>query len=602
MNLISPLDDRYSKMLTDIAGPKDRWIIQMKFEYDWARYMLRLLCPGKKKKILPFNITEEMYSTFLKIEKEKKHDVKAIELTVAKYFFPNHPEVVHIFLTSEDANAFGNAGVMLKNHALIMEELDSVRTVLLDLASDCDYDVLARTHGQPAGVTSYKRRFETYMAELGRMMSALVPPNHVKLGGGIGDLDAMRTVFPSMDCHDVVRKFLEDHDLRRDEFTMQTSLYNYYSEYFDALSRICIFMTKVYYDIWDGCSRDHFDIVVETETVGSSYFSNKINPANVEAGIGNLKTASAMFRHLSSTLPTFRNERDLTDSTQLRNIPVAQAHMILALKISLRDLCIIGPSKYLQSGKEVKCCAHTYSAVIQTALRVLILTRKDVKVNFDPYDVLRVGTQGKKKMTKQEMWDLCSPLFEPFGEKKILAGILRVNVFNTSNKGKMSELSRMFETRDLVFEKIDLAEPDASPDTIVSHKAFSAYSKVGVSVIVEDTSLDIEGRCGVNIRWLMDSLDSEVGNDAKFTVKIGEYDSDNDCVKVYTGTVHGTICKPSGSGGFGFDPYFVPNGESVSLAESKPDYSNARWLAVQAYLAGEYDHVAPVKEWNGEWQ
>lgn len=171
---------------------------------------------------------------------------------------------------------------------------------------------------------------------------------------------------------------------------------------------------------------------------------------------------------------------------------------------------------------------------------------------------------------------------------------------NTSNLGKFEEFKRLFSKYGSALETshIDLREIDADPVKVVAHKA----SQLGENSIVEDTSLDIEGASvGVNIRWLSDNLTEYVGRKAEWTVLLAC--RQNNEIYIYKGTVSGIIVLPRGTTGFGFDPVFLPNGSTETLAESKPDLFNARAKAVESLLKGNFWVKHPIIEkWDGPWQ
>lgn len=173
-------------------------------------------------------------------------------------------------------------------------------------------------------------------------------------------------------------------------------------------------------------------------------------------------------------------------------------------------------------------------------------------------------------------------------------------MLNTSNPGKFEEFKRLFAKHDrtLTATHEDLPEIDADPVTVVAHKA----SSVPENVIVEDTSLDVEGaEVGINIRWLLDHLQEYAGKKATWTVLLAMHRGD--MVVVYKGEVHGTIVQSKGKGGFGFDPYFLPDGSDQTLAQFKPDSVNARAKAVEALVENRiYKQVPAIKEWHGKWQ
>jgi len=172
---------------------------------------------------------------------------------------------------------------------------------------------------------------------------------------------------------------------------------------------------------------------------------------------------------------------------------------------------------------------------------------------------------------------------------------------NTSNKNKQAEMKRLFESHGMKveFTDKDLAEIDADSLSVIVQKASQFPSEAGS--LVEDTSFDVEGlNVGVNVRWLMDTLPQHVGKRATFRVKMGV--RVNGKVHVYTGTILGTIVASRGTG-FGFDPFFQPDGETQTLAEAKPDRVNARALAIQQLVRNLPDAVAdPIENWTGPWQ
>lgn len=171
---------------------------------------------------------------------------------------------------------------------------------------------------------------------------------------------------------------------------------------------------------------------------------------------------------------------------------------------------------------------------------------------------------------------------------------------NTSNPGKFEEFKRLFAKNGSVLETshFDLKEIDADPIQVVAHKA----SQLGENIIVEDTSLDIEGASvGIHIRWLLDHLPEYAGRKAEWTVLLAFRQGNQ--ILIYKGSISGTIVLPKGTAGFGFDPVFLPSGSTETLAESKPDSSNARAKAVEALLKGVVWTKHPmIENWEGPWQ
>jgi XTP/dITP diphosphohydrolase len=171
---------------------------------------------------------------------------------------------------------------------------------------------------------------------------------------------------------------------------------------------------------------------------------------------------------------------------------------------------------------------------------------------------------------------------------------------NTSNPGKFEEFERLFAKYGSILETshVDLKEIEADPITVVAHKA----SQLGENIIVEDTSLDIEGASvGIHIRWLLDHLSEYTGRNAEWVVLLAFRQGDQ--IYIYKGSVSGIIVLPRGTKGFGFDPIFCPNGSTKTLAESKPDLYNARAKAIESLLKGDIWTQSPIIEnWEGSWQ
>jgi len=171
---------------------------------------------------------------------------------------------------------------------------------------------------------------------------------------------------------------------------------------------------------------------------------------------------------------------------------------------------------------------------------------------------------------------------------------------NTSSEGKLQEYQRLFSQYNVLVEatSVDIDEIDADTVSVVAHKA----SQVPEGVLVEDTSLDIEGaRVGVHIRWFLDHLNELQGHKARWISLLAKRVQSK--IYIYLGEIEGTIVRKRGSEGFGFDPYFLPHGEKETLAESKPDRLNARALAISAFMEGKESYIVdPIYKWEGNWQ
>ena len=615
MATISPLDNRYRNILSDIATSDYRLQTQAQVEYEWACHLANKL-NYKLTGGITFDFSPELIELIDKYEKKTQHDVKAIELAVAEMFFDERDHwLVHFGLTSEDINSFGNTSVMQYCTKIILEELAKTIHILEEKGAKFNFSVPARTHGQPAIPTTFKRRFDVYFSELRRLVANLEIPTFVKFGGSIGNFDEATMCLKlthNLDFEDIVKSFypFESKKFVREPHTFQTSLYTMHAEHFNKLSVICCFLNKIGFDLWDALSRGYFYLVTDKDRVGSSVMSQKVNPANTENAIGNFRIGSMWAQEMATTLPQFRLERDITDSTMLRNLPVMYGHIILGLRMFQRDLIALEATQDLDDETDVYENGQIYAARLQTYLRLNNIP--------NAYEIIRSLTQNKK-LTKKELYDVMNLHFQEhltsakWGDLQTLMDMpFYVVTINTSNRHKQSEFSKFFAMfgYDCQFTNIDLPEPKSSQEDIVTYKASKVMPKDvtsgkfnGASVICEDSALYIENaeETGVNIRWIMGDINNYAGRKATFVVMLGY--SDGIAVNIFRGEINGKICHSTQQSPFGFDANFIPDGATVPYSENKPFNLNPRFLAVKNYAEGQiYKRMNHMSEWNGEMQ
>ncbi|MDE5805999.1 MAG: adenylosuccinate lyase [Paramuribaculum sp.] len=280
------------------------------------------------------------------IESVTNHDVKAVEYFLKEQFdamgLEAYKEFIHFGLTSQDIN---NTSVPMSIREAVSEvylpELRKMAEVLEQMAEQWkDVAMLARTHGQPASPTRLGKEIGVFAYRLRQQIAALeAVPVSGKFGGATGNFNAHHVAYPSIDWKAFAAGFLENSlGIKREELTTQISNYDNLAALFDAMRRINTIMIDLDRDIWQYISMDYFKQRIKAGEVGSSAMPHKVNPIDFENSEGNLGIANAILAHLAQKLPVSRLQRDLTDSTVLRNVGVPMGHMMIALASTLKGL------------------------------------------------------------------------------------------------------------------------------------------------------------------------------------------------------------------------------------------------------------------------
>ena len=411
LNAISPIDGRYSEKCRKLSNYfSEESLIKYRVLVE-IEYFLKLTesnIPNFKD--FPKNQVEnikKIYKDFnnkdavlvKEIEKETNHDVKAVEYFVKKKFsdlkLEKYEEFIHFGLTSQDIN---NTAIPLsiKNalNELYIPEINKL-LFLLDEKSNEYHDVpmLARTHGQPASPTKLGKEIEVFSERIKQQLTFLDKiPIAAKFGGATGNYNAHFVAFPEIDWKNFASKFLNSLGLQHSFPTTQIEHYDHLASLFDCLKRINTILIDFNRDIWTYISMDYFKQKINQKEVGSSAMPHKVNPIDFENSEGNLGIANAIFQHLSSKLPISRLQRDLTDSTVLRNIGVPFAHTLIAINSTTKgiDKLIINDSKIEDDlNKNWSVVAES----IQTILR---------REGFpNPYEKLKDFTRKNDKVDKE---------------------------------------------------------------------------------------------------------------------------------------------------------------------------------------------------------
>ena len=388
LNSISPIDGRYQNNIKTLSRYfSEKALIQYRLIIEIEYFISLVEIPLPELKSFPTKLIKDLkniYEKFTvedalevkKIEKKTNHDVKAIEYFLKNKFdligISKFKEFIHFGLTSQDIN---NTSIPLSIKNAIKEEyfpyINEVLSNLKKLSNESkNIPMLARTHGQPASPTKLGKEIMVFIERLKNQLKTLNSiPNAAKFGGATGNYNAHIVSYPKINWRDFSSTFLKTKfGLKHSYPTTQIEHYDYFSSQCDSLRRINNILIDMCRDIWLYISMDYFKQKIVKNEVGSSAMPHKINPIDFENAEGNLGIANSLFIHLSQKLPISRLQRDLTDSTTLRNIGVPFAHTIVAFK-SLNK----GLSKLLINNDKIsKDLEENWSVVaegIQTILR-----------------------------------------------------------------------------------------------------------------------------------------------------------------------------------------------------------------------------------------
>ena len=356
------------------------------------------------------------------IESVTNHDVKAVEYFIKEKFdelgLQKYKEFIHFGLTSQDIN---NTAVPLSLLNALQEVYMPALQRLCDkidaLADEWrDVPLLARTHGQPASPTRLGKELEVFsyrIAEQSKLLAST--PFSGKFGGATGNFNAHHVAFPEIDWEDFANSFLaEKLGIAREQLTTQISNYDNLAAIFDALRRINTIILDLDRDIWMYISLNYFKQQIKPGEVGSSAMPHKVNPIDFENSEGNLGIANAIFAHLSLKLPVSRLQRDLTDSTVLRNVGVPIAHSLIAVESTLKGL-----NKLLLNREAIDADLNANFAVVAEAIQTILRS-----IGYpNPYETLKQLTRTNEAITARTIADFIETLDVPAEIKSRLRGL-----------------------------------------------------------------------------------------------------------------------------------------------------------------------------------
>lgn len=375
------------------------------------------------------NFTEQDAAHIKEIESVTNHDVKAVEYFLKEQFdkipqLIDYKEFIHFGLTSQDIN---NTSVPLSIKEAIdnvyMPALENLLSVLNGYAEQwADIPMLARTHGQPASPTRLGKEIKVFAYRLENQINQLkAVPVSAKFGGATGNFNAHNVAYPSIDWKAFGAKFLKEKlGLEREEYTTQISNYDNLAALFDAMKRLNTIQIDMNRDFWQYISMEYFKQKIKAGEVGSSAMPHKVNPIDFENAEGNLGIANAILEHLSSKLPISRLQRDLTDSTVLRNVGVPFGHQMIAIASSVKGLgkLLINEAKI---AADLDGCWSVVAEAIQTILR-----REGYP---HPYEALKALTRTNSLITKESIMEFVDGLNVSDSVKSELKNITPSNYF-----------------------------------------------------------------------------------------------------------------------------------------------------------------------------
>ena len=436
LNAISPIDGRYSSKtenLSNFFSEKALIRYRVLVEIEYFISLTEVEIPGLSNwKSSDNKLIKNIYEKFSdddaieikKIEKTTNHDVKAVEYFLKEKFnnlgFENYSEYIHFGLTSQDVN---NTAIplsikdFLPSYYLIIEDL--INELSIKVKEYSGIAMLARTHGQPASPTRLGKEINVFKSRIIEQFNVIKTiPISCKFGGATGNMNAHKVAFPKIDWVNFSNNFAKKLNLKLSYPTTQIEHYDNLARLFDNFKRINTIILDLNKDLWQYISMDYFQQKIIKNEVGSSAMPHKVNPIDFENSEGNISYANAIFEFLSSKLPVSRLQRDLTDSTVLRNVGVPISHTIIGIKSTIKGLNKLVVNKQIIT-EDLEKNWIVISEAIQTILR-----REGVD---KPYELLKDLTRNNAKIDEKVFIDFISQLDISENVKKELISITPFN-------------------------------------------------------------------------------------------------------------------------------------------------------------------------------
>ena len=421
LNAISPIDGRYrtktmslSPYFSEEALIKYRVLVEIEYFIALCEIPLPQLqkidtAVFEKLRAIYHNFSAEDAQSIKEIEKTTNHDVKAVEYFIKNSFdtlnLSEYKEFIHFGLTSQDIN---NTAIPLSTkdafENVYLKSLVNLISKLKELSNEWkDIPMLARTHGQPASPTRLGKEIAVFVERLEEQLKTLFTvPFAAKFGGATGNYNAHHVAYPQIDWKKFGTDFVVGKlGLHHSFPTTQIEHYDHFAAFFDALKRINTIIIDLDRDIWTYVSMEYFKQKIKAGEIGSSAMPHKVNPIDFENSEGNLGIANAIFEHLAAKLPLSRLQRDLTDSTVLRNIGVPMGHTLIGFEATLKGL-----NKLLLNAEKFEEDLENNWAVVAEAIQTIL--RREAYPN--PYEALKGLTRTNTVIDKNAIHSFITAL------------------------------------------------------------------------------------------------------------------------------------------------------------------------------------------------
>lgn len=432
LHALTPLDGRYSSKIEELKDIFSEYGLVKKrvlIEIEWLKSLANA---GAVEEVPPFSVKsvaelDKLASNFSledaqavkDLESKLNHDVKSVEYWI-KEKIKDIPEVapykefVHFARTSEDINNLSHA-LMLKegNEKVVIPNINAIIDSLVDLATSyADVPMMSRTHGQPATPTTLGKEIANFVYRLRRQLKKIEEQEFLgKLNGAVGNYNGELIAYPQVDWEAHAKGFVESLGLTFNPYTTQIEPHDYIAEYFGSLVRINTILIDLARDFWSYISLGYFGQKLKKDEVGSSIMPHKVNPIDFENAEGNLGVANALLTHLAEKLPISRWQRDLTDSTVLRNMGVSVGYGVLAYKSLLKGLGKVEVNKDVIIN-DLDSSWELLAEPIQTVMR-----RYGIE---NPYEQLKALTRGHRHMGETDIKEFVKNLAIPEEAKQRL--------------------------------------------------------------------------------------------------------------------------------------------------------------------------------------
>jgi adenylosuccinate lyase len=446
LTALSPLDGRYARQGSSLRAVFSEYAFmraRLRVEVEWlvglAGLGLPELGPLPEASVARLQALVAEFSLadceeIKAIEAQTNHDVKAVEYFIKRRTaddpaLKSAAEFVHFACTSEDINNVSHALMLSQGRFVLQERLRAIHARLRELAhANADMPMLSRTHGQPASPTTVGKEFANVAVRLGHAIDAIARvPLLAKMNGAVGNFNAHLSAYPHVEWEAFARRVVEGLGLTFNPHTIQIEPHDYMAELFDAIARANTVLLDLDRDLWGYIALGYFKQKLKEGEVGSSTMPHKVNPIDFENSEGNLGLANALLRHLAEKLPVSRWQRDLTDSTVLRNLGVAFGYSLVAYEACLRGL-----------GK-LEVNAAALAADLDESWEVLAEPVQTVMRRYgvpEPYEKLKALTRGRG-ITREALHDFVRALPIPADARDALLALTPATYV-----GKAGELAR----------------------------------------------------------------------------------------------------------------------------------------------------------------